>query len=555
MLKLLEIRGFRSFSQESFQKIEMQPFTVIVGENDTGKSNVLKAVQFALDPSAENITKEDFNIRKSRLRSGKIGDKKASQITIKLHFTDRHKLLPRKYQRKSYHRNGDSFVIKCVVSGHDKNSYKKKYSLNEKKIGGGSVGLLLSRIKCFITPSIRDVNHLNELKEILPIETRAGITQAVKNIRSVVKQKMKKQEALIKEATDSEKAVIDPILQSEEVLKILDFDFSIIKDGIPIHLKSHGQGMISKIILSMFLKRGRKFLVGIEEPEIHLHPNLMREMISDCEKMTKKGTQIIIVTHSPYFLNFISTKNILVCRKYNKYTKVYPLTSFPPEIATKIEGDIFLNRQKTEILFAKGAILVEGPYDRRVFTAIDSKEKIRIFEDGISLIDVGGCGSFAIYIELCLKSEIPWVIIGDKTAFCSQTNRKGPVLEAIECYVDDQTVTNLINKIRTNKACKKELKAINDQLKNKKGAIFNLSGDDISATIVAILKKKNDNILYKTLYMQFGGSDRESDIAKIKNSVEDTIKRRKDEMVQAVQSINKPNELERVLKHAKRTLV
>lgn len=88
MLKLIEIKGFRSFSQESFQKIEMSPFTVIVGENDTGKSNILKAIQFALDPSTDYITKEDFNIRKSPLRSGKIGDKKSSQIVIKLHFTN-----------------------------------------------------------------------------------------------------------------------------------------------------------------------------------------------------------------------------------------------------------------------------------------------------------------------------------------------------------------------------------------------------------------------------------------------------------------------------------
>jgi len=155
MLKLIEIKGFRSFSQESFQRIDIQPFTVIVGENDTGKSNILKAIQFALDPSFENITKEDFNIRKSPLRSGRIGDKKASQITIKLHFTNRNKLLPEKYQRRSYHPNEDSFIIKCVVSGHDKNSYKKEFSLNDKKINDKLIPLLLSRIHYFITPSIR----------------------------------------------------------------------------------------------------------------------------------------------------------------------------------------------------------------------------------------------------------------------------------------------------------------------------------------------------------------------------------------------------------------
>ena len=88
MLNLIEIKGFRSFSQESFQQIKLRPFTVIVGENDTGKSNILKAIQFALAPSTDNIVEEDFNIRKSKLRTGRIGDKKSSKITIKLYFNN-----------------------------------------------------------------------------------------------------------------------------------------------------------------------------------------------------------------------------------------------------------------------------------------------------------------------------------------------------------------------------------------------------------------------------------------------------------------------------------
>lgn len=415
--------------------------------------------------------------------------------------------------------------------------------------------LLLSKINYFITPSIRDVNYLNELKKILPVERSSLITQAVKNFLSVVKQKIEKQETLIKKATDSEKAIINPILKSEEVLQILDFDFSIIKEGIPVHLKNHGQGMISKIILSRFLEQGKNFFVGIEEPEIHLHPNLMREIILYCEKIAKKETQIIIVTHSPYFLNFISTKNILVCRKDDKYTKAYPLTNFPNEIESKIEGDIFLNRQKTEILFAKGVILVEGPYDRRVFTAIDSKEKTQIFESGISLMDVGGTGAFRIYIELCIKSGIPWVIIGDKNAFYLGGTKEGPVLEAIKSYAGDEAINNLIDKIKTNKVVRKELKVINDQLKSKKGAIINLSGDDISETIIDILNKKNEPSLYKKLYMEFGGNQNETNDNQIKIKVQETIKKCRDEMVQAFKHINKPHELERVLKQAKNILV
>src|SRR3990172_5311769 len=148
MLNLIEIKGFRSFSQESFQRIELRPFTVIVGENDTGKSNILKAVQFVLDPSTEKIAKEDFNIRKSKSRTGKIVDKKSSQIAIKLKFSNKNKFLPKEFHRNKYNTRGhEPLVITCIALGHDRGTYNKIYKLNDRKIPKNLVPALLSKIK------------------------------------------------------------------------------------------------------------------------------------------------------------------------------------------------------------------------------------------------------------------------------------------------------------------------------------------------------------------------------------------------------------------------
>ena len=131
MLESIEIKGFRSFSQESIQKIKLQPFTVIVGENDTGKSNLLKAIAFVLDNDNSIIVKEDFNIRKSKSRTGKIVDKKAPQISITVTFTESNKFLPTKFRKSKYRTTGKTtFSITCVASGKDKSTYKKEYKLN-----------------------------------------------------------------------------------------------------------------------------------------------------------------------------------------------------------------------------------------------------------------------------------------------------------------------------------------------------------------------------------------------------------------------------------------
>jgi len=43
-------------------------------------------------------------------------------------------------------------------------------------------------------------------------------------------------------------------------------------------------------------------LVGIEEPENHLHPRLLPELAEECHLATER-TQLMVTTHSPHFLN------------------------------------------------------------------------------------------------------------------------------------------------------------------------------------------------------------------------------------------------------------
>jgi len=46
MINKIQLRNFRSIKNES---IELSPLTVIVGANNTGKSNLIKALEFVGD--------------------------------------------------------------------------------------------------------------------------------------------------------------------------------------------------------------------------------------------------------------------------------------------------------------------------------------------------------------------------------------------------------------------------------------------------------------------------------------------------------------------------
>ncbi len=52
-------------------------------------------------------------------------------------------------------------------------------------------------------------------------------------------------------------------------------------------------------------------LIGIEEPENHLHPRLLPQLAEECRKAAAQ-TQLLVTTHSPFFVNGLTPKELWV---------------------------------------------------------------------------------------------------------------------------------------------------------------------------------------------------------------------------------------------------
>ena len=62
-------------------------------------------------------------------------------------------------------------------------------------------------------------------------------------------------------------------------------------------------------------------LVGIEEPENHLHPRLLPELAEEC-RSASAATQLMVTTHSPFFVNALRPREVWVLnRKPDGYTE------------------------------------------------------------------------------------------------------------------------------------------------------------------------------------------------------------------------------------------
>ena len=62
-------------------------------------------------------------------------------------------------------------------------------------------------------------------------------------------------------------------------------------------------------------------LLGIEEPENHLHPRILPELAEECRNASSR-TQLLVTTHSPFFVNGLLPEEVWVLsRDVRGYTR------------------------------------------------------------------------------------------------------------------------------------------------------------------------------------------------------------------------------------------
>lgn len=119
-------------------------------------------------------------------------------------------------------------------------------------------------------------------------------------------------------------------------------------------------------------------LLGFEEPELYQHPPQARHMCSLLEELSKKNTQIILTTHSPYFVSGKGFENVRMVRKSGDgKTTVSQIThkqiaetiakalGEEPRSSTSTMASVeqIMQPSQNELFFASAVILVEGIED------------------------------------------------------------------------------------------------------------------------------------------------------------------------------------------------
>ena len=130
------------------------------------------------------------------------------------------------------------------------------------------------------------------------------------------------------------------------------------------------------------------FLI-IEEPEAHIHNHIQKTLF---DKLDYGDTQIIYSTHSTQISEVSNVENINILAKKANYAEVYqPSVGLMPESICEIQR--YLDAVRTNLLFAKGVLLVEGDAEE-ILIPIMVKQVYGVCLDelGISLINIRSTG-------------------------------------------------------------------------------------------------------------------------------------------------------------------
>ncbi len=101
------------------------------------------------------------------------------------------------------------------------------------------------------------------------------------------------------------------------LLRVKDAPF-----GEPIQAKYASDGTLKMLAyLTVLHDPEPPALIGVEEPENHLHPRLLPELAEEC-RVASAATQLMVTTHSPFFVNGLRPDELWVLyREDDGYTR------------------------------------------------------------------------------------------------------------------------------------------------------------------------------------------------------------------------------------------
>ena len=409
-LSNIEIRNYRSIFCETGEpslNLELgDGVNAIAGPNNTGKSNIFRALALALDP--------DFHFDRPLDVPAQAANAKPT-VTLTFHVPSRgaaprEKTLLRylqEYERRvkpmaarTYAEDGCVKLRVTIEGSEDDRSGSRRQVFVAKGAGARSLPdddpLVMKTVaqfhKCFHFVLIRSGESLETLlegkfRDILQNVLREDLRKAHDAAeRSRERYVNELQSGLLKPLTErikDEVADLFPEIGSvrlapdvrplEETLTRMSVEIS---DVAATDLADKGTGVRGGLLIAMlrhFADVGkRSMLFAVEEPESFLHPAAQEQLREDLEALAQRpDVSVLLTTHSPYIVSREDEARVFAIDKDRRGRTQLVARSRGSEPHAQVLGGLFRDRLVVEVLDrshrvphdAKLIVVVEGATD------------------------------------------------------------------------------------------------------------------------------------------------------------------------------------------------
>ncbi len=408
-IKKLAVKNFRALRELS---IDVSNMTVIIGENDCGKTSVMLALQafFAgkkLSDEANYFKKDTSKPVEIEVTFCEVGNR-FSEYGLK----DVETVIVRRVFEF------DEKPVTEIRIGDDWEKVKAKFDSllpdfrlvpTDRSLESQGKMTATSLFGQLFQPLIRQVLDgegapaAAELRD----QIRFGVAKRVTDLQDALGEQLNNPELRLRHDIE-----IDPLRGIDIPIQMSD---ERVED---IPMENRGAGVQNSFILALFRVCAKyetvDFILAIEEPENNLHPRAQREMRWAMQDFSRKS-QVICTTHSPVFLDLGRLEdNVVLRRTADGATEISRFALEDPNELRDVVGI-----KVSDALLSGGGnctLIVEGDTELYAYPHLFKCVGINSRSLGISIISMGGPNvkNMVMHAKILKAYNLPCIIVVDK---------------------------------------------------------------------------------------------------------------------------------------------